>query len=71
MNHNHSYLLAIIKVVFFVVVTFRADIAPQGLTLQFLSWVYCPHGRKSVFLAPRLCAQDVGMRWDDFKKRTG
>lgn len=29
MNHNHSYLLAIIKVVFFVVVTFRADIAPQ------------------------------------------
>ena len=26
---SQSYLLAIIKVVFFVVVTFRADIAPQ------------------------------------------
>lgn len=62
MEHNHSYLLAIIKVVFFVVI-FRADIAPQRSHSPVPQLGLLPPVRKSVFLAPRLilgCRNEVG-----------
>ena len=63
MEHNHSYLLAIIKVVFFAVVIFRADIAPQRSNSPVPQLGLLPPLRKSVFLAPRLilgCRNEVG-----------